>query len=58
VYGECCGGLTFESLVTDPLTRLVMDSDGISIAEMIAVLEAASHAVARREQMSEAPVLC
>ena len=42
-------GLTFENFLTDPLIRLVMDSDGISVAEMAAVLEAAGHAVAQRE---------
>ncbi len=42
-------GLTFETFLTDPLIRLVMESDGISVAEMAAVLEAAGHAVARRD---------
>lgn len=42
-------GLTFETFLTDPLIRAVMESDGISVAEMAAVLEAAGHAVARRD---------
>ena len=42
-------GLTFETFLTDPLIRLMMESDGVSVAEMAAVLEAAGHAVARRE---------
>lgn len=41
--------LTFETLLTDPLIRLVMESDGVSVAEMAAVLESAGHAVARRD---------
>lgn len=55
---ECCPGLTFETLVTDPLTRLVMESDGVSLAELVAVLEAAGEAVARREQVREHVRLC
>lgn len=51
---ECCGVLTFETFLTDPLIRLVMESDGVSVAEMAAVLEAAGHAVARREYRLEA----
>jgi hypothetical protein len=35
-----------------------MESDGVSIAEMAAVLEAASHALARREYQPEQPRLC
>lgn len=45
---ECHRTLTFETLLTDPLIRLVMESDGVSVAEMAAVLESAGHAVARR----------
>ncbi len=53
MQAESCGGLTFETFLTDPLIRLVMDSDGVSVAEMVAVLEAAGHAVARRERVTE-----
>lgn len=58
---QCNANLTFESFLVDPLIRLVMESDGISVAEMAAVLEAAGHAVARRERaaaMAERPRLC
>ncbi len=53
--GESCGGLTFETFLTDPLIRLVMESDGISLAEMTAVLEAAGHARARHQQLQDSP---
>ena len=55
---NCDGALTFESLLTDPLIRLVMDSDGVSVAEMIAVLEAAGHAIELRERAAEPLRLC
>ena len=55
VSGESYGGLTFETFLTDPLIRLVMDSDGVTVAEMRAVLETAGHAVARRLQIPEQP---
>jgi hypothetical protein len=58
VTAEITGGLTFETMLTDPLIRLVMESDGISVAEMAAVLEAAGHAVARRERAPETLKLC
>jgi hypothetical protein len=45
-------------MLTDPLIRLVMESDGVSVAEMRAVLQAAGDAVARREQASEEPEFC
>jgi len=32
--------LTFETLIADPLTRAVMDSDGVSVGELISLLEA------------------
>lgn len=50
---EHFSGLTFETFLTDPLIRAVMESDGISVAEMAAVLEAAGHAVARREYRAQ-----
>ncbi len=31
--------LTFEMLIADPLTRAMMDSDGVQLNEMIALLE-------------------
>jgi hypothetical protein len=58
VSGKSGGNLTFETFLTDPLIRLVMESDGVSAAEMLAVLEAAGQAVARREPEREAPEAC
>jgi hypothetical protein len=57
VPGERTGGLTFETLLTDPLIRLVMESDGVSVAEMTAVLEAARAALTRSEE-AEAAEAC
>ena len=51
--GETHGALTFETILTDPLIRLVMDSDGVSVDEFVAVLLAAGHAVARRDRLAE-----
>lgn len=37
---ECAKcALTFEMLIADPLTRAVMDSDGVQMDEMIALFE-------------------
>lgn len=36
--------MDFEALMADPLTRAVMDSDGVSERELIAVLELARDA--------------
>lgn len=52
------GPLTYENFLTDPLIRLVMESDGVSVAEMAAVLEAARDAVIQRRQLAEAPEPC
>lgn len=49
------GALTFESLLTDPLVRLVMASDGVSLSELISVLEVAREAVAAREAAALRP---
>jgi hypothetical protein len=40
--------LTFETLLTDPLTRLVMDADGVTPAEFTAIMHAARDAVVAR----------
>ena len=40
--------LTYECLLSDPLTRLVMDADGVTVDEFIAVMEAARDARAPR----------
>lgn len=52
------GGLTFETFLADPLIRLVMESDGVTIAEMAAVLEAAGQARARHQEMTERSKVC
>jgi hypothetical protein len=50
VSAETVGALTFESMLTDPLIRAVMDSDGVTVDDLVAVLEAAQRAIAAREQ--------
>ena len=41
--------LTFETMLTDPLIRQVMDSDGVSMADLVNVLVGARRAVVARE---------
>jgi len=41
--------LTFETMLSDPLIRLMMASDGVSLSELVEVLEVARAAVAARE---------
>ncbi len=41
--------LTFRTLLSDPLIRLMMDRDGVSVEELVEVLEVARAAVAARE---------
>ncbi len=41
--------LTFRSMLTDPLIRLVMERDGVSVEALVDVLETARAAVAARE---------
>jgi hypothetical protein len=41
--------LTFENLLRDPLVRMVMDSDGVTVQELVEVLEVARAAVVDRE---------
>ncbi len=47
------GALSFEALLTDPMTRLVMDSDGVSLSDLIAVLETARAAIDRHEPVAD-----
>jgi len=47
--GQSCS-LTIETLINDPLTRLVMLSDRISAADMIAVWSRAREHVIRYER--------
>jgi hypothetical protein len=41
--------LTFENMLSDPLVHMVMASDGVSMDELIAVLEIARTSVVARE---------
>jgi hypothetical protein len=41
--------LTFETMLSDPMIRLMMASDGVSFSELVGVLEVARAAVAARE---------
>jgi hypothetical protein len=41
--------LTFETLLNDPLAHMLMESDGVTQAELKAVLERAQAAIAARE---------
>lgn len=47
--GCCHEALTFETLMTDPLTRLVMQSDGVSFDQLATVLTDARSAIRARE---------
>jgi hypothetical protein len=44
--------LNFETMLTDPLIQMVMESDGVSLPELIAVLEVAREAVVAREALA------
>ncbi len=49
----CCEdprALSFETLCSDPLIRLVMESDGVTTTEMVEVLEVARAAIKQRER--------
>ena len=41
--------LSFESMLTDPLIRLVKDSDGVTVSDMVDVLTTAREALVQRE---------
>jgi hypothetical protein len=45
--------LTLEALLHDPLTRMVMDADGVSQAEFAAVMYSARKAVIERQYRAE-----
>lgn len=47
--GFCYEALTFETLMTDPLTRLVMQSDGVTFDQLATVLTDARSAIRARE---------
>jgi len=42
--------LSFEAMLTDPLTRLLMAADGVTLAELVSVMETARDAVVARER--------
>ncbi len=44
--------LNFETMLSDPLIHMVMASDGVSMPELIAVLEVAREAVVAREALA------
>jgi hypothetical protein len=44
--------LSFETMLTDPLIRLVMDADGVTLAELVAVMEVARAAQVARERLT------
>ncbi len=48
MYQHTAGPLTIETLMRDPLTRLLMDADRVTIAEFAAVMYAARDALAAR----------
>jgi hypothetical protein len=52
MYHETVRPLTFESLLRDPLTRLLMDADGVSVDELAKVLWAACDGMRAREDLS------
>jgi hypothetical protein len=51
MYHETARPLTFEALLSDPLTRLVMDADGVSVDELANVLWAACEAKLAHEDL-------
>ena len=46
--GQEAGTLTFETLLNDPMIRLVMESDGVSLQDLVNVLETARAAIVAR----------
>lgn len=44
--------LTFETLLTDPLTHMVMRADGVTIRELVDVMDAARDAMVARERLA------
>ena len=50
-------GLTFETLLTDPLVRLMMEADGVTPQDLVTPLLVARDAVAARELAALSVVL-
>jgi hypothetical protein len=44
--------LTFETMLTDPLIRLVMAADGVSVPDLVAVMQVARRSVVVRERLA------
>ncbi len=49
--------LNFETLLTDPLIRMVMDADGVTPEALVAPLQAARNAIVARERLAFSAVL-
>ena len=50
--------LTFETLLHDPLVKLVMESDGVSMVELVSILEAVSAAREARDRSRREVAKC
>ena len=48
--------LTYDSMLTDPMIRLVMDADRVTVADLIAVLSAAARGNGWRPMSAPMPV--
>ena len=44
--------LTFETMLTDPLIRLVMDADGVSVPDLLAAMQGARQVLVARERLA------
>jgi hypothetical protein len=44
--------LTFETMLNDPIVRLMMLADGVSVADLIAAMRIAQAQVAERERLA------
>ena len=54
---ESARALTFESMLTDPLVRMMMQADGVTVQDMLSVMQVARDAVAAREMRAVRRVL-
>ncbi len=54
---ESARPLTFESMLTDPLVRMMMQADGVTVQDMLSVMQVARDAVAAREMQTLRRVL-
>lgn len=48
--------LTFETMLSDPMIRLMMDSDGVTVRELVEVLSTARDAIVLRERAAVAQI--